>query len=215
MSIAKRQADLLKTDYLSRIGENDRGLKHAGSALIDAAAFLIAHAQDNLDRGGNVASGDLSSSIRAEEVIIDGSSLTIPILLNDYWKFIDQGVKGTEGGKGKFQFKTKYPSKKMALSILLWMRRRGIRAREFGKYRVEKTRTEQKDERIARKLKKTDSAKAMAYAISTNIKKKGIKPTKFMTNAVRDTEEYMKEKVMNGFKIDIIETIKDGFSDSK
>ena len=191
--------------FLDGLGSNDRGDKvefnNVGAALVELADFLITTARDNMDKKGNTATGNTALSMMASDVFTNATKLQVNISIDSTYKFLDQGVKGVEGGTGKYQFKTKYPNKKMALAILKWVRKRGIAT----KYKAI-SKTERKNQRIKRMIKKSDNLKGMAYAISTNIKKKGIKPTYFFSKAIEATKKEQKKVYAEALKLDIIET---------
>ena len=191
--------------FLDGLGTKDRGDKvefnNVGAALVELADFLITEARGNMDKNGNTATGQTASSMKAGPLQTNASKLQVDISIDSTYKFLDQGVKGVEGGTGKYQFKTKYPNKKMALAILKWVRKRGIAT----KYKAI-SKTERKNQRIKRMIKKSDNLKGLAYAISTNIKKKGIKPTKFFTKAIEATKKEQKKRFAEALKLDIIET---------
>ena len=191
--------------FLDGLGTKDRGDKvefnNVGAALVELADFLITEARSNMDKNGNTATGQTASSMKASDVKTNATKLQVDISIDSTYKFLDQGVKGVEGGTGKYQFKTKYPNKKMALAILKWVRKRGIAT----KYKAI-SKTERKNQRIKRMIKKSDNLKGMAYAISTNIKKKGIKPTYFFSKAIESTKKEQKKVYAEALKLDIIET---------
>lgn len=200
-------------DYLGTLGSDDRGdslaLGETAKKLVGLAEFLITEAQKNLNKAGAEATGELEASIAAENMEVQGNNMSIDIVLLDRYRFTDQGVKGVESGKGKYQFKTKYPNKKMATAILKWLRKRSISARNkptIGKSRVSKNET--KNIKIRQLVDSADDYKSLAYAVSTNIKKRGIKPTYFFTNAVKATEKKCKAEIAAGYKIDIINSLK-------
>ena len=191
--------------FLDGLGTKDRGDKvefnNVGAALVELADFLITEARGNMDKNGNTATGQTASSMKASDVFTNATKLQVDISIDSTYKFLDQGVKGVESGKGKYQFKTIYPNKKMALAILKWVRKRGIAT----KYKAI-SKTERKNQRIKRMIKKSDNLKGMAYAISTNIKKKGIKPTYFFSKAIESTKKEQKKVYAEALKLDIIET---------
>lgn len=190
---------------LDNLGSDDTGITLEGTAgkLVEMAGFLVSEAQKNLDKSGSNAFGELESSIKARDIQIDGTSMSVDIEILDRYDFLNSGVKGTESGQGKYQFKNNRPSKKMATSVLKWIRKRGSRA---VKYKPT-SKTENKDQSI-NKLRQADDYKALAYATATNIKKHGIKGTKFFDKAVKATEKKIKKELSAGFKIDIINSLK-------
>lgn len=195
---------------LDNLGSNDRGdnvvLSATARVLVDMSEFLITEAQKNLDRGGNEASGELEASIKAKNIEIDGQSMSIDIELLDRYRFIDEGVKGVQGGTGKYQFKTIRPTVGMQRAIKSWLRKRGARATKYKAI----SKTERKDKGIKKMKSEADSQNSLAWAVATSIKKKGIRPTKFFTKAVRETEKKFKKEIAKGFKIDIINSLNDG-----
>ena len=192
---------------LDNLGNQDRGdkvvLSNSAEVLVKMADYLITKASDNLDKSGSVATGDLRTSISARDIQIDGSKLSVEIELLDRYKFIDEGVKGVEGGTGKYQFKTKKPSLSMQKAIKSWLRLRGRRATKYKAV----SKTERRDQGIARTRAKADSQDSLAWAVATSIKKKGIKPTKFFSNAIKATQKEFKKELAAGFKLDIIQSL--------
>lgn len=193
-------------DFLGTIGSTDRGdgvtLNHTAQALVNLADFLIDHAVNNLKAKANIASGATSDSMEANEIQIDGTKMYLDIKILSTYKFLDKGVQGTEGGSGKYKFKTKYPNKKMALAILKWLRKRSIAL----KYKAI-SKTERKNQRIKKMVNSSDKLKSLAYAVSTNIKKTGIRPTNFFTKAVTATKAQSKKEFSNALKLDIIDSL--------
>lgn len=192
--------------FLDGLGSDDRGekvkLNHTASALVELADFLITTARENMDRKGNTATGFTSTSMKAGPIQTNTSKLQVDVEIASTYKFLDQGVKGTEGGRGKYQFKTKYPGKKMALALLRWVKVRRVAT----KYKAISA-NEKKNQRIKKLSKKADSQKSLAYAIATNIKKKGIKPTMFFSDAVKETIKHQKKVLADSVKLDIIEML--------
>jgi hypothetical protein len=211
MSIASKQDSLLSSGLLNKLGTTDRGdldLKNSGAALIKMAGNLITVAQKNLRNDGTNSTGDLEESIHIENVDIKGKSMSLDIVLLDRYKFINDGVKGVESGKGKYSFKTIYPNKKMATALLKWYRSGKARSTSIRKPLGGKT--EKKNLRAKKTVDQAENLKSLAYATAVNIKKHGIKPTHFFTKAIKDTERKWKKEMTAGFRLDIIESLKDG-----
>ena len=193
---------------LDGLGTKDWGdandLTNTAKVLVDMAYNIISEAQKNLNRSGSTATGELESSMSISDIAINGSRMSCDVLIADRWEFTDQGVNGVEVNRGsKFSFKTKHPNKKMATALLKWVRKRGIRGQLAAKYRPI-SKTETKDVKVT---PKTDNLKGMAYAMATNIKKKGIKPTKFFTKAIQSTEQKFADAIAEGVKLDIINSL--------
>ena len=205
-------------DFLGTIGSTDRGdgvtLNNTAAALVELAEFLITEGRRNLEKNGNTATGETATSMIAGPLQTNTNKMHIDISIASTYKFLNDGVKGVEGGTGKYQFKTKRVSKKMALAILKWIKRRrvvskykaysskdqGFKGRQVGK-------TERKNKAIKALSNSAESQKSLAYAIAANIKKKGIRPTKFFTNAIEATKRERKERFAKALKLDIIESL--------
>ncbi len=193
-------------DYLNSIGSTDRGdnlvLGNSAAALVQLAGFLIGEATDNLDKGGNVATGDTASSMKARDIVVNGTNLSLDIEIKSTYKFLNDGVRGVDGGQGKYKFKTKRAGKKMALAILKWIKRRRIAT----KYKAVSA-NEKKNQQIKKLSSSAESQKSLAYAVASSIKKKGIKPTHFFSKAIEATRAEQKKVYAQAFKLDIIESL--------
>lgn len=195
-------------DFLETLGSKDRGdnvtLGHTARVLGELAGFLIEEATANLQNKGHMATGETAASMKIVNVKANTNIMSLDVELLSTYKFLDQGVRGTEGGAGKYSFKTKYPSKKMALAILKWYRKRGAGGKI--KYKA-KSKNEGKNQKLNRAIKNADNLKSLAYATATNIKKKGIEKTLFFSNAIKATKARQKQMYAKAFKLDIIESI--------
>lgn len=196
-----------KIDWLDKYGTNDRGdkvsLNHTAEALVDMAQFLIDTAMGNMDKSGSIASGGIRDSMKIVNVKTNAVKMSLDIEIDKDYKWTNFGVKGVESGSGKYSFKTKYPNKKMAKAIRGWLRNRKI----VSKYKAI-TKTERKNKKIKKIVDSADGRlTGLSYAISTNIKKHGIKKTGFFTKAVDKTKKEQKKRYADAFKLDIIESL--------
>ena len=196
-------------DFLGALGtrRGDVVIEKSAQGLVKLAAFLIEKASNNLERKRNVATGDTISSMKVVNLDFTGTKLSVDVQILSTYKFLDKGVKGTEGGTGKYKFKVPFPSgrktgkkSKFFEAIYKWVQIRNIRGTQARKYRPY-GKAEQKDVNI-------NATKSAAFAITANIKKKGIRPTFFFTNAVKDTQKQAKKIIGQGFKLDIIQNLK-------
>ena len=102
--------------------------------LSEYLATSISKMNRNLEASNAINSNSLSQSIGANlsnGVVVDGSEVSLTISLNDYYPFVDEGVRGVGGesitGKqlvnqnntSSFRYKTKKPPFK---DILQWVR---------------------------------------------------------------------------------------------
>lgn len=110
----------------------------------------------------NTASLGLSQSIVPGEIELNGNQLSISISAEDYWKFINYGVNGTEVNHGAPAW-GKQPSSGVSFhkSILDWIPKRGVMLPDTFK-----------------------SYDSFAWAIQKNIEKKGKKPRPFFSEVI-------------------------------
>jgi hypothetical protein len=131
-------------------------------ALDAWAKETVKQARRNLTRNKKRASNSLYKSL-GHEVTETPYGYDVNIYGNEYAKFVDQGVSGTER---KFNTPYSYTTKQPPVSDLLpWVKRKRLR------FRDEKGR-----------FKRGDS-KSMAFVVARNIKRRGLRPTLFLTNA--------------------------------
>jgi hypothetical protein len=119
----------------------------------------------SLDSHGVGASLNLRQSIKPhKQVTIDGSTVSVGIDADFYWKFVDKGVNGTEVNHGSPSWGTQ-PAQSTSFhdAILAWIPTTGMTTRDNQTY---------------------DS---MAWAIQSSIIKKGKKARPFFTDVVNDT----------------------------
>ena len=57
---------------------------------------VVRLAKQNLANANAIASNSLAQSITVEPITLTDSSFVVAIKANDYWKFVDLGVKGTQ-----------------------------------------------------------------------------------------------------------------------
>jgi len=206
-------------DYLGNIGGTDRGdslrLSKSAQSLLKLAGLLIETASDNLEASKHVSTGNTISSMKVVNADLKAPVMSVDIQILKTYKFIDQGVKGTRGGAGKYAFKNEWAGKKMRAAIEKWLRTRSKRAKTYpSKYRPYSTKTqgkggiEQKDVGIKKKVDAAKSMKSLAWAVSVAIKRKGIPRTLFFTKAIKETQKKAKKVLGEGLKLDIIESIK-------
>lgn len=193
-------------DYLGTIGTTDRGdaMPETAKALVELAGFLIETATDNLQRKGHIATGDTASSMKIVNLDLSGVNMSVDVQILETYKFLDQGVKGTQGGNGKYQFKNNKVGKKMKSAILKWLKKRSAGGKI--KYKAV-SRNERKNKNINKTVNAAKSRESLAYAVATNIKKRGIDRTLFFTNAVKETQKESKKRFAASLKIDIINQI--------
>jgi hypothetical protein len=201
VSFAQAQAQLLSTDFLDSLGEpaqpGDVQLNEVAKTTIGAAARFALNAKNNLRQRDQVSSGKTLDSI--EPTIVElGEINTVDILVAEHYKFIDKGVKGYTGqGSGPYQFKSKYPGRRMVQEIAAWLgrERRAIR-------NTKQAITPREQRRL------NANPEARAFGVAMAVKKKGIKGSKFWTDALKVLENELANEIGQAARIDIIEQLK-------
>lgn len=199
-SISQAQAEALSQGFFNNIGsDEDFEPVETQSTLIQLAGDLVGTAQENLNAADANATGALSESLKILNPEITGDKVRVDIEALDYYRFKDQGVKGTRGGTGKYSFKNERVGRRMLNAIRKWVIRENLKMRATRKYSAI-SRRESRRKRI------TDTSYNTAYAISIAVKRKGLPRTMFFTNAVIKTQGRLKE-LGGALKIDIINII--------
>ena len=206
LSIAQSQTKFLAD--LDQFGEskNVPGVKVDAmeQALLELAIEFKVLCEKYLDEANAISSGKLAESIQFDSVEFDAGVYSVAIKMLYYWKFVNKGVRGVNGGGSgsPYSFKNLHVSRKMMLAIRTWIEREGMKTRTKPAKR-RPIRAEKKGARFA-DAQKTD---ALAYAVATSIKKHGIKKTGFFDKAISQTKKDMAKKTGLGFQVAIIKEI--------
>jgi hypothetical protein len=188
-SISKRQKAYLTTLHLDDIGSGRADFKGADDLepieeiLVILAQVFVKAATDALNNVHSIDTGALEGSISFDEIQYNGGVYSVEISVLDYYKFIDQGVKGlysTPAGaqSSPYKFKNLGVSKAFKNQIRKWIIRHGLKAnarpvtKENFKHAIGR-------EQKAKPFSGKPTGDSIAYAVAKSIKKKGIKPTKF------------------------------------
>jgi len=127
---------------------------------------VIKLAKQNLANSDANASSDLTQSIRFEPISLTDTSFVVAIVANDYWKFVDLGVKGavssSRAPNSPFQYRDKRPPIR---PLQEWIAFKGIPL-------------EGRDKKAANR--------SFAINIANKIRREGLRATNFMSNAVTE-----------------------------
>jgi hypothetical protein len=204
ISIQQAQTQLLSGSFLDTLGQSrdDVGvsLDKTDSAILRAASRFITDCQNNLIKADRNSSGALSDSITPRVIEFGNGINIVQILVAPYYKFVDSGVQGLKGGTSKkgYKFRNQGVSKSMLDSLEAWVKREGIAFRNTKKA---VTVREQKRATI------TSVSRSTAYGIGVSIKRKGLKPTMFWTDALNELEKDILTGVADALRLDIIENL--------
>jgi hypothetical protein len=139
---------------------------------IDYAKKLLA------DDNRNTTAGALSASIRQGQFdLSQEGKLSVTVLAEDYWQYINFGVNGTQVNHGSnMSFTTKAPP--MA-SMLQYIKDKTI---------TELAYTSREGQRIIKPLTTDKARMGAAYVFAQGVKRKGIRKTPFITDSFTDKE---------------------------
>ncbi len=203
MSLSQAQAQLLSGSYLDTTGQqrDDVGvlLDRTDSAILRVTGKFVMDAQGNLIKADRNSSGELTDSIQPRVVEWGNGINVVQVMVAYYYKFVDSGVQGLKGGNSLKGYRFRYAgvSKSMADNLEAWVKRESIAFRNTKKA---VTTREKKRSTI------TSASRATAIQIGRSIKRKGLKPTRFWTDALNELEKDIATGVASALKIDVIES---------
>ena len=126
--------------------------------------------QDNLIRHDRIASGDLLNSVECG-VEYDGKAYNVTLTLEEYWKYIEEGVRGTNNPNSPYN----NPGWKAYPFIYKWIEVKPV---------------------IPRPSKgKLPSQKSLAYLITRSIREKGTEGSHDLKDAKEATIAKYREKI--------------------
>jgi len=201
VSIAKAQIQALRAGFIQSIGDTGFNIVNAKDLpLLEKTLALYGQAFNtaigaNLQKSGSISSGKLAEP--AIPIITKfGNSYVLSVGYEQgseqdkYFRFVNKGVKGVGGegarpkqNTGEYSYKTKYPNKKMATNLLLWLRKSANTSRNE---KVTITKTQRKRKKLSNVVSQADSLKSLAYAMSAAIKRDGLKATFFFDKAINE-----------------------------
>ena len=146
--------------------------------------FIDAY-RSGLDAKNANASRDLYNSLNFE-VKIGKQSINLDILLNDYWKYLEYGCKGTETSYPDAYYPAHFPP---TSAIEEWIK-------------IKPVIPEQRNGKLP-------TQKQLAYLISRSIYQKGIEPRFIFRDAVDDIWEQLKDALNEAIEKDVENNIKE------
>ena len=211
-SISQAQLHFLEGNELDLIGEEQIKpvqLNDIADTLAYLAALYTEKLAESLNKADATSSGFLADSIIPLDVKVLGSVYTVEIQAATYAKFIDEGVDGWAKPRGsQYKFKTKGvdPNGEMVKSIKAWLLREGSfsKASDISVYRGKKISLTGRE---SRQKSITDATTKRAISTAYMIKRQGIKPTRFWSNATKDMKQIVEMELAKALKVDIINSI--------
>ena len=196
----KQQAQFIREQFLSRFkGQYDvvdtKKLPIVEQILAQSGLDFNESIRKNLEKANAISTGALAD-VSAPQVATTSNGYVLSVGYPEgskqleYYDFVNKGVAGV-GGKnakpkrnsGDYKFKSKFPNRKMAANIFSWLNRarKSIKADKVDLSGVQKKRR-----KLATALNESTNKKRLAYAISSAIKRDGIRATYYFDRAITE-----------------------------
>lgn len=144
------------------------------------AKYVIQQSRSNLTKGDKNVNKNLYNSLD-KEIEVGANSFRLAFLMEDYGKFQDKGVSGTER---KYNTPFSYKSKRPPLKpITDWVKNRRFQFRQ--------------------KNGKFMSYQSTAFLVRNSIFKKGIKPSLFFTKPFEKAFERLPDELVEAYGLDV------------
>ena len=154
--------------------------KETEKYLNDFAKYVIQQSRSNLTKGNKNVNKNLYNSLD-KEIEVGANSFRLAFLMEDYGKFQDKGVSGTER---KYNTPFSYKSKRPPLKpITDWVKSRRFQFRQ--------------------KNGKFMSYQSTAFLVRNSIFKKGIKPSLFFTRPFEKAFERLPDELVEAYGLDV------------
>lgn len=154
--------------------------KETEKYLNDFAKYVIQQSRSNLTKGDKNVNKNLYNSLD-KEIEVGANSFRLAFLMEDYGKFQDKGVSGTER---KYNTPFSYKSKRPPLKpITDWVKNRRFQFK-------------QKDGKFM-------SYQSTAFLVRNSIFKKGIKPSLFFTKPFEKAFERLPDELVEAYGLDV------------
>ena len=172
---------------------------------------LVTDLQANIDQKDLIASANLRQSI-SFNVKIFATSVQLNLSLDDYYKYVDQGVRGVKSSarapKSPYSYKNKRPPKE---AILNYIKTKPLVITS----KVDLTKVNKKGVKVKRRATTEEKSiidkerNLAAFFIRRKIFNEGLKATNFYSDVVNDNliDEFSK-KLTEVFKQQVIVTLK-------
>jgi hypothetical protein len=227
--VNRQQAKFVRERFLNRFKDgynitDPNQFPQIQQILFEAGLDFNNTIRKNLEKAGAIASGDLTDVGVPNAYSNDGVftlEVGYPIGSKQltYYDFINQGVKGV-GGKnakpkknsGKYSYKSKFPNRKMALNIYKWLNQA---RKTVSTDKLDLSKTQKKKRKLTQILTEAENKKRLSYAISTAIKRDGIRATYYFDRAIKENfGKDFKDSIAEALGGDIILQIRAIYGDN-
>jgi hypothetical protein len=173
VDILEQFGSIMKSEVIEPLENSVEGVVSKWlQGRIDYAKQLLA------EDGRNTTAGALSASIRQGQFDLSNEGIvSVTVLAEDYWQYINYGVNGTDVNQGStMSFTTKAPP---ISSMLQYIKDKTI---------TELAYTSREGQRIIKPLTTDKARMGAAYVFAQGVKRKGIRKTPFIDNSFTDEE---------------------------
>ena len=157
--------------------------------------FVIQQSRSRLTKGrkkyGSYKdTNKLYNSIKGEVSVIKNNAFSLSFFMEDYGKFQDKGVSGTEK---KYDTPFSYKSKMPPIEPLAkWAKRKGLKLRDSkGKFK--------------KGWNNDSSYRTIGFLISRSIQRKGLKPSLFFTKPFEQAFKKLPDELLEAYGLDVEE----------
>lgn len=179
--INKLQADRWAQFEAADIGQSDDPTLIIQNTVTDVLVKFIngvkSQLQENLNATSKTGQQSLYNSIQVNVEPL-GDTISVQLVMNDYWKYVDKGVKGrkstyAESSQSPFQYPASPKSSggKFQNSLQLWIAQKPIQVRTSA-------------EQSGRQVRNINAS--IAYAMRSSIIDKGIRATNFFSSVINE-----------------------------
>ena len=152
-------------------------------ALNDFGGYVVQQSRTNLTKGGKNTSGELYDSLKYN-INVSKNSFQLDILMSDYGKFIDKGVKGSKSSQKAPNSPFKYTNKMPP-------------ARVFSKWIVKKGFAPRNDKG------QFQTRKSLQFAIARSIFLTGIKTSNFITTPFERAFKRLPDDIVEAYSLEV------------
>ena len=171
------------------------------NTLINIAAAYVGLLHEKATQKDVVSSGNMIEDIQATDITKTENGYSIGITAPDYATYQDEGVNGWKVDRGsRFNFHNKGTREgtPMFNSLKQWVQREGLSARNVKQGVTRR-------ERRGMKMQSVETKTILAAA--AGIKRFGIAPTRFWSDATNEINAYIETELGIATKIDIINNL--------
>jgi len=179
-----------------------QGFKELGvmeAMLAEYIGEFLTAAVRNLNENDSISTGSLEESMTFE-IAPSGGGYVVNFLANDYYKFVDQGVRGlgpgSKNSSSPYAFKFLNPSRKHVDAIKKWIVDNDLTAQVTDVSRYGAVGRERKAGRMP--------LQSAAWLVARNIKRKGLSATNFWQNAFDTTFADFGQKMSQALGVSLV-----------